>query len=162
MSSGAKRAGSIVSALALAVAIGMLALALDVRVTASGARDRALSLYRARLDVAEAEKRLGGSHIEDALVAARRANATAVRVGGVVRRIARTLGPAARMSAAALATARQGVQQAGAARRQTRIVGGILGAIAGYQESAEGYAAITNNALVRILKALRKTNEEFP
>lgn len=152
----------VTSTIACLIAGTMLLVAVGAKQQASEARERAESLRQARVEVALAERRLGGSDIGDALASARAANATAVRVGVVVERIAASLGPTAQTSVDALRAARLGIRNAAVARRQTDVASGILGAIAGYQSSASRYSVITNRALVKILRALRKTNEEFP
>ncbi|MGH2734156.1 MAG: hypothetical protein ACRDKZ_01140, partial [Actinomycetota bacterium] len=121
----------------------------------------ALDLYAARLEVAQAQKALGGSDLDDAVDAAGDANRIARRVGRLTRRIVATLVPAGRTARSTVGLARRGTQVVVATRRQSAIATGSLGAISGYQRAASRSNKVTNRALQRILVALRRTNEEF-
>ena len=57
---------------------------------------------------------------------------------------------------------RRGVRNVVLTQRQTEAVADILAVVAGYQQAATGFADDTNAALIRVLRALRRTNEEFP
>lgn len=149
------------SALLLAASLGSLPVAVRSRNDASAALDGAIRLRQARLDVAEAQKQLQGGNIKDALVSARAANATALRVGRVTRRILELLRPTATDARAVISSARRGAQRALAARQQTDVAADALVAVANYQHQASRHSGTTNRALRRILRALRETNREF-
>jgi hypothetical protein len=150
------------SALALVAAVVWSVVALGAESTAHDARDGAYRLLQARIAVADAQRKLGGTDLEDALAAARGANETARRVGAITRNIVALLTPTERTAAGAQRSAVRGVRSATVAHRQTTIAARVLGVISGYQSSASRQALETNVALRRILAALRKTNASFP
>jgi len=100
--------------------------------------------------------------VEQALRSIQEANAIAVRIDGLTSRILARLGPTARSAGATISLARSGARSAARSRRLTQSVAGALQAIASYQLAGSGDASITNAALRRILRALRRTNRNFP
>lgn len=148
----------------LSISLGgtMLAIGLSSKIDAGRTLARAERLHQAQLDVAEAEAALGNSDLSDAVESARRANATAVEVGRVTQQMADQLVKTRSTVEAMLAASERGAGSAVFARRQTEVASDILATIAGYQGAAERYSGITNRALERVLRALRKTNESFP
>lgn len=154
--------GVAASALAALVAVASVFVASSAESTARRARGGAQALLEARVAVAHAQEKLGTTDLDDALDAARSANATAQKVGRITRRIVGLLVPTERTAAAAQSAAARGVRSATVARRQTQVAARVLALIAGYQSTATRQAGKTNAALRRILVALRKTNESFP
>ncbi|MDQ3986774.1 MAG: hypothetical protein M3280_09790 [Actinomycetota bacterium] len=150
------------SAVVCAASTGGLLVAATSKSQAGDSLAQAIRLHRARLDVARAQRELGGSDLSDAVDAGRKANAIALRVGRHTRRIADLLEPLGTSARRAVALGRRGIRSAITARRQTKIAAEVLAVIAGYQRSATEYAATTNSALRRILRALRETNESVP
>ena len=142
--------------------IGVAGVGAVSRSSAVEARDGAFRLYVARLEVAKAQERLGESDIEEAEESATRANAIAVRVGDVVERIVKLLDPTVETARDTIASARGGARGATITKRQTEVAARLLGALSGYQTDASHFASLTNGALQRILRALRRTNEDFP
>ncbi len=147
--------------LALGSAVALIA-SFQVRAQAQGALLSQMKLYSAREHVAEAQEALGDADIRDALTGAREANIAAERVGVVTQRIVRLLRPMTRTADVIATSARSGLRGARFARQQTEVAAQLLGAIAEYQNAAGVYADGTNEALRRILDALRRTNRSFP
>ena len=152
----------VASALVCAASAGSLFVAVTSKSQASDSLEQAIRLRRARIDVANAQRELGGSDLSDAAASGRKANAIALRVGRHTRRIANLLEPLGVSARRSVALGRRGIRSAITARRQTKIAAEVLAAIAGYQRSATEYATTTNSALRRILKALRETNKSVP
>lgn len=152
----------VASALVCAASAGGLFVAVTSKSQASDSLEQAIRLRRARIDVANAQRELGGSDLSDAAASGRKANAIALRVGRHTRRIANLLEPLGVSARRSVALGRRGIRSAITARRQTKIAAEVLAAIAGYQRSATEYATTTNSALRRILKALRETNKSVP
>lgn len=148
----------------LAAAVGgvSVAVAIQSRSQASDSLAQAVRLYRARVQVAEAQKALGSADLSDAVASGEKTNAIALQVGKNTREIARLLEPFGRSARRSVILGRRGVGYAAAARAQTSVAARILGAISGYQRNAVGFASDTNEALRKILRELRKTNESFP
>jgi hypothetical protein len=119
-------------------------------------------LYRARVQVAEAQKALGNSDLSDAVASGEKANAIALRVGKNTRAIAKLLQPLGRSARRSVVFGRRGIRYATAARAQTVVAARMLGAISGYQRNAVRFATQTNVSLRKLLRELRKTNESFP
>lgn len=154
--------GSIAAGVALAVAGGMLVVAVGAKADARRALDNSERLHQAQLDVARAEEALGGNDLGDANQAAANANETALRVGEVTERIVAQLSKVRVTVDRITAVARRSSRSAAFARRQTDVASDLLGSIGGYQTAAARLARITNDALERVLEALRRTNREFP
>ena len=149
------------AALACLAGLAMLGVGAMTFKNAADARSSAATLYEARLQVTKTQNQMGESNLEEAVKGAQTANATAVRVRGITERIARLL-HATRLDAAAIgASSRRGAATVVATRRQTDTAARALAAISAYQRSASISTARTNRALIRILRALRETNEEF-
>lgn len=151
-----------VAGLMLLATSGMLLVAIGAKGDASTALANSERLYEARLDVARAEKALGGGDLGDAGEAARDANQTALRVGEVTERIVRQLSKVRASVDRITAVAEEGSQSAVFARRQTDVAADLLGSIRGYQTAAARLARVTNEALERVLAALKRTNRNFP
>jgi hypothetical protein len=154
--------GVVVSALLALGSLGAFVASIGAARDSHSALEGAEGLYQARLDVAEAQKKLGGNSIGDALISARKANATAETVGVITTRIARLLGSTEAVADAISTASRRGISSTSFVRRQSGVARDILATIAAYQARATGYAAINNRALQKILKALRATNDDFP
>lgn len=130
--------------------------------SASDARSSAQALYEARLEVARAQDQIGGSDLDEAVAGARDANASALSVRKVTRRIADLL-HATRLDAEVIGrSSRRGVATVVSARRQAEAAARTLAAISTYQRSSSASTSETNRALARILRALRDTNDSFP
>jgi hypothetical protein len=158
-----KRIGSLIAAgLFLAVSAVTLVVAVQAKTQAHSTLDQAHRLYEARLQVAQAQKDLGNSDLDTAVDSAGKANATAERVKAITTEIADLLGAADIAAAATSKTSRASVKNVALTRKQTVATSNVLAAIAGYQRVATRFATETNRALVRILRAVRKTNESFP
>ena len=112
--------------------------------------------------MSSAQRSLGGSDIRQALASINRANRTALRISSLTDRIVGLLSPTGRSASGAVALARRGAGSASSARRLVVVISGDLGAIAGYQRAGSADAGSTNQALRRILRALRETNRSFP
>ena len=153
--------GVVAAAIVFAGALALTYVAYTSQRNASEAVAGAERLYDARVAVAEAQRRLGDANLEDGIRAGREANAIATRVKKLTARVARLLSPTKRATDDAVASARRGARGALVAHRQTRAATAVIGAVDGYQRSANRYALTTNAALARILRALRRTNEEF-
>ena len=154
--------GVALAAVLLAGSAGMFFVALGARSDAGDTLDGARLLYAARLDVAEAERQLGNSDLDEAVQSARSANSVAIEVGRATSKIVGLLRDTDDAAASIADAARRGTRGAVFTRRQTEIVGEALGAIAGYQRAASRFSKDTNRSLERILAALRGTNEDFP
>ncbi|MEA2432622.1 MAG: hypothetical protein QOG54_79 [Actinomycetota bacterium] len=154
--------GVVLSAVLAVGSAGAFAASLGASKDAHSAYEGAERLYQARLDVAEAQKKLGDSSIEDAIISARKANATAESVGVVTKRIARLLAATEGIADAITDASRRGLASTSFVRKQSGVARDILATIAAYQARATRYASINNKALGRILKALRETNDQFP
>ena len=96
------------------------------------------------------------------LLAARSANATAVRVGRLTDRIARLLESIDAEASGVARSSRRGVSSTTYARRQTETAARVLAAISAYQGNSTTFACTNLRALRRVLRALRRTNESFP
>lgn len=153
--------GLFLSALLAVASFGMLAVAAQSKSQAHGSLQDAEQLLQARMDVAEAQEALGSSDIGDAVESGQRANAIALRVGALTERVVKLLTPLGASTKESVKQGRRGIRNSVVARRQTKVVAGILGAIAGYQEAAVEDADVTNRSLRRILRALRETNESI-
>jgi predicted ATPase len=154
--------GLALASLLAVAAFGALAVATQSKSQAHSSLEDAIRLREARLDVAKAQKALGGSNIQDAARSGQKANAVALRVGALTERIVTLLRPLSGSTKEAVDQGRRGIRNSVVARKQTETAAGILGAIAGYQSAAVDDAALTNRALRRILTALRETNESIP
>lgn len=150
------------SALLAVIGVAAVAIAFQSKGQAQDSLESALRLRQARIDVAEAQEALGGSDIDDAVASGEEANAVALRVGERTERIAALLEPMQDSAARSVSEGRRGIRGAVTARRQTEIAADVLAALAAYQRAAGENASITNNALRRILIALRETNEDSP
>jgi hypothetical protein len=146
----------------LVASFGTLAVATRSKSQAHSSLEDAIRLYEARVDVAKAQRALGGSDIGDAVRSANDANETALRVGALTKRVVRLLQPLSDSTKEAVEQGRRGIRNSVIAKRQTKVAAEILGAISGYQETAVDNGDLTNRALRRILAALRETNESFP
>ena len=153
--------GLTAAALACAAGIAMLGIGATTFKGAADARRSAATLYEARLQVTETQQQMGESDLQSALEGARSANATATEVQDITERIADLLHETRRDAAAIGRSSRRGAATVVATRRQTDAAAQALTAISAYQRSASDSTASTNRALVRILRALRETNEEF-
>jgi hypothetical protein len=162
VSRGWRWAGLAVSGLLALASFGALAVATQSKSQAHSSLEDAVRLRRARLDVAKAQRALGGSDIGDAARSGQRANAIALRVGVLTERVVDLLEPLSGSTKRAVEQGRRGIRNSVVARRQSEVASGILVAIAGYQHAAVENADRTNKALRRILAALRETNESFP
>ena len=151
-----------ISAVLLLASFGALFVASTSKSQAHSSLRDAIRLHEARLDVARAQEALGGSDIQDAVRSGREANATALRVGALTKRIVDLLTPLTEKTKRTVVSGRRGIRSTVVAKKQTAVVSRILGAISGYQRSAVADADKTNSALRRILKALRETNESIP
>ena len=129
---------------------------------AARSADDALALRAAQVEVARTQRSVGGSDIEGAIASIRRANAIAVGIDRLTSHILGLLDPTARSVAGTISLARRGARNAAQSRRLTQTVSGALAAIAAYQQSGSSYGRVTNRALRRILRALRRTNRSFP
>jgi hypothetical protein len=155
----------IATGLAGLVALGSVAAfvaSADAAARAETALEGGERLLVARRDVADAERLLGDSNLDDALRSARSANATAVRVGRITDRIARLLESTDAAASGVARSSRRGVSSTASARRQTETAERVLSAIAAYQGNATTFASTNLSALRRVLRALRRTNESFP
>jgi hypothetical protein len=159
---GLRWAALVLGSVLLVASFGALAIATQSKSQAHSSLQDATRLYQARLDVARAQKALGGSDIGDAVRSANDANETALRVGALTKRVIRLLQPLTNSTEEAVKQGRRGIRSSVVARRQTKVAAQILGAIAGYQKAAVDNSDLTNKALRRILVALRETNESFP
>lgn len=149
------------AALACLLGLAMFGVGATTFNNAADARRSAATLYEARLQVAKTQEQMGESNLDDAVEGANTANATALRVREITERIADLL-HATRVDAAAIgASSRRGAATVVATRRQAETASQALAAISAYQRSATTSTARTNRALVRILRALRETNEDF-
>jgi hypothetical protein len=154
--------GLAVASVLTVAAFGALAVATQSKSQAHSSLIDAIRLREARLDVARAQKALGGSNIEDAARSGRKANAVALRVGTLTERIVNLLTPLSGSTKEAVTQGRRGIRNSVVARKETKAAAAILGAISGYQRAAVDDAGLTNRALRRILAALRETNESIP
>ena len=152
----------VLASVALLGSIGMLAVAMQTRSDAGDSLNGARELYAARRAVAKAQQALGEGDLSDAVESARSANEVALEVGVATSKIVDLLGTTDDAAAKIALSARRGTRGAVFTRRQSEIVGDALGAIAGYQGAASRFSKETNEALHRILVALRRTNEELP
>jgi signal transduction histidine kinase len=140
----------------------MVIVATGSLLNANGARNSAARLYEARQQVARTQEQVGGSNLHDAVAAARNANGSAERVQTITERIAALMDATRRQAASIGSTSRRGVRTVVLTRRQAQAAADALAAISSYQRSASRSAAISNRALRRILRALRRTNNGFP
>ena len=149
------------AALACVIGVALLGVGATTFKSAADARRSAATLYEARLQVTKTQEQMGESDLMSAVEGARSANATAGKVRNITQQIAALLHET-RIDAAAIGrSSRRGAATVVATRRQTEAAARALGAISAYQRSASSSAARSNRALVRILRALRETNEEF-
>jgi hypothetical protein len=147
------------------LAAGTIAIAFvsaDVNGTAQGSLDGARALFSARLQVAQAEKELGEGNIDAAIASAQQANERAEKVGSITAELVATLRPTGRTAKAVADSSRRSAQNVAFTRRHAGAANELIGAVAGYQVAAARLADRTNEALERILAALRKTNRSFP
>jgi hypothetical protein len=154
--------GVALSALLALASAAAFAASVGASKDAHAALQGAERLYQARLAVADSQKQLGESSIDDAIASAEKANATAERVGAVTEKIAALLADTDDIADAITAASDKGLASTSFVRRQSGIARDILATIAAYQQRATRYASINNKALARILKALRATNDDFP
>lgn len=150
------------SALVCVASLGALVAAGRSASSAADALGGGLRLYEARLSVADAQRQLGDSSVDDAIRGARRANATAEKLAVVIDRMADRLSETQSIAGSTSAATRRGVGDAGVIARQTMIAARLLAALNEHQTASTRYAAVNNRALRRILAALRETNESFP
>ncbi|MDQ3956052.1 MAG: hypothetical protein M3285_10955 [Actinomycetota bacterium] len=139
-----------------------VAVAIQSRSQAAGSLEQALRLHRARVQVAEAQKALGSGDLSDAVVSGEKANEIALQVGKNTRAIAKLLRPLGGSARRSVVLGRRGTGYAAATRAQTAVAARMLGAISGYQRNAVRFASETNDALSKVLRELRRTNESFP
>jgi N-acetylglucosamine kinase-like BadF-type ATPase len=142
--------------------IAAFAASADAAARAETALEGAERLLEGRRDVAEAERLLGESNLDDALRSARSANATAVQVGRITSRIASLLESTDDVASRVARSSKRGVSSTIYARRQTETAARVLSVISAYQDSAAAYSSTNLAALRRILHALRRTNASFP
>lgn len=154
--------GAIVAGLVAALSIVLVFVSANVSHTARESLRGALELHAARLNVAAAEKELGGGDIEGAIESARKANARAETVGTITEELVATLRPTSRTAAAITESSRRSAENVAFTRRQAAVANDLIGAVAGYQQAASKLAKDTNEALERILAALRETNRSIP
>jgi hypothetical protein len=154
--------GAVVAGLVAAASIAMAFVSANVEGTARGSLAGARELLAARIAVAEAEKELGGSDIGSAIASAREANARAEDVGAITADIVASLRPTGRTAKAITESSKRSAENVGFTRRQATVANDLVGAVAGYQQAAARLADRTNDALRRILQALRRTNRSFP
>ena len=154
--------GAVLSGLLACVAIAMAFVSANVSRTAHSSLQGALELHSARLSVAAAERELGGGDIDAAIESARQANARAKTVGAITEELVATLRPTSRTAAAITKSSERSAQNVAFTRRQASVANDLIGAVAGYQRAASRLAGETNQALERILAALRETNRSFP
>jgi hypothetical protein len=154
--------GAIVAGLVAALAIVLVFVSAGLSRTAQESLNGALELHAARLNVAAAEKELGEGDIEGAIDAARKANARAETVGAITEELVATLRPTSRTAAAIAESSRRSAKNVAFTRRQAAVANDLVGAVAGYQQAASKLANDTNEALERILAALRETNRSIP
>ncbi len=162
MSPGGARLSLVAGIVAALVAGAAVAVSVQSKSQAHGSLEQALRLYRARVEVAEAQRALGSSDLGDAVASGRKANAIALQVGVNTRRIARLLTPLGASARRSVNLGRRGVRSAATTRAQTVLAARVLAAISGYQRNAVRFASDTNVSLRRLLRELRKTNESFP
>ncbi len=149
------------AALACAIGLAMFGVGATTFKNAADARRSAATLHEARLQVAETQEQMGDSNLDEAVEGAENANASALRVKDITEQIADLL-HVTRVDAAAIgASSRRGAATVVATRRQAETAAEALAAISAYQRSATASTVRTNQALVRILRALRETNEDF-
>lgn len=151
----------VLSCLLAAASAGGLFVALTTSSSAAGALRSALELRSARIELADAQDQVGESDLGDVVAGARDANTTALGVGEATQKILDLLRPTAAAAKRSIASARAGARGATLTRRQTTAAAEVLATISAYQTSASRYSALTNRDLMRILEALRKTNESF-
>ena len=154
--------GAVLAGVVAAAAIAMAFVSANLNRTAQDSLHGALELHGARLSVAAAEKELGGGDIQGALESARRANARAETVGAVTEELVATLRPTSKRAAAITESSRRSAENVAFTRRQATVANDLIGAVAGYQQAASKLAQDTNEALERILAALKETNRSFP
>ena len=157
-----RAAGLAVSALLALASLSVAVVAAGAKVQARGSLSGAQQLYEARLGVARAQEALGSSDLHDAVASAGRANETAEKVRAITTEIADLLASAEAVAGSTSETSQRAVRNVALTRRQTRASGDLLALIAGYQRAATSFAADTNSALRRILRAVRRTNRSFP
>ncbi len=149
------------AALACLIGVAMMGVGAMTFKNAGDARRSAATLYEARLQVTKTQNQMGESDLDEAVAGANTANKSAERVRQITERIADLLHVTRQDAAAIGASSRRGAATVLATRRQSDTAAQALAAIAAYQRSATTSTAKTNRALVRILRALRETNEEF-
>jgi hypothetical protein len=154
--------GAVAAGLLATASIAMAFVSSDVERTARASLEGARELLAARVAVAEAEKALGGSDIGSAIASAREANARAEDVGSITADIVASLRPTGRTAKAITESSKRSAENVGFTRRQAAAANDLVGAVAGYQHAAARLADRTNDALQRILQALRRTNRSFP
>lgn len=161
-----KRAGPFVAlGLSILLLVGAGAALATAWVSERQARttmDGAIRLREAQVAVARAERKVGGSDIEKALASINSSNVIAGRIGKLTAQIVLVLEPTARTAIQSFSLARRGARGAAESKRLIQSVADALAAIASYQESGSASAEVTNAALRRILRSLRRTNRTFP
>lgn len=153
--------GLVAAALAGLAGLALFGVGAMTFTNAADARRSAATLYEARLQVTRTQNQMGESNLDDAVTGAETANASAARVQQITERIADLLHSTRRDAAAIGASSRRGAASVAATRQQSEAAARALAAISAYQRSATASTTKTNRALVRILRALRETNEEF-
>jgi hypothetical protein len=154
--------GTVLAGLVAAAAVATAFVSADIERTARGSVDGARELLAARIAVAEAEKELGGGDIGSAIESAREANARAEDVGAITAKVVASLRPTGRTAKAITNSSKRSAENVAFTRRQASAANDLIGAVAGYQQAAVRLADRTNDALRRILDALRRTNRSFP
>lgn len=154
--------GAALSILVALASAGAFLASANTAASAEDTLDNARRLAAARTDVTEAQEAIGESDLESAVVSAREANATALRVGNVTDRIARLLETTDALAAAITGASQRGVLSTQVTRRQSQLAARIIAWIAGYQRDSARFSEVNNRALRRSLAALRETNRSFP
>lgn len=155
-------AGPVASVIALALSATMAVVSFGFAADARDSVEGAQALFDAQVRVADAQDKLEGTDLQEAITSAREANAVAFRVGKVTARIVSFVESAQEAVDALISTSQRGAQSAVFASRQLDAAAGILSEIGGYQRQAKASAGKTNRALRKVLEALRKTNRSFP
>ena len=149
------------AALVCIAGLAMSGVAVTALGSASDARQSAQALYEARAEVARLQEGVGGSNLDEAVAGAQEANRSAITVREITRRIAELLHET-RLDAEIIGRSSQrGVSAVTAARRQAVAAADSVNAISAYQRASASSTRRTNGALLRILRALRETNESF-
>lgn len=142
--------------------VGAMVLATGEGDAARRALEGSARAHVAERAVVRAQEGVSETDIAGALAAIRRANEAAERVALLTEELVGSLEPTVEEASRAVGSARDGAGSAAAARAETRLAADLLAAIAGYQSAASDSADVTNDALRRVLSALRETNRRFP